>query len=139
MVFLESGPNSQTRTVHRENMSGVTILDNKRSDALEIQTNLENFKFAFSVLTGGLLNGLDWSHVFVGGGISLGALMCTDIERDANKYVNSDIDMYIYGLGPVEANEKVEHIYKTWLSNLPAGAPYRVLRNSRTITYVLVV
>lgn len=117
-------------------MSGTTILDNKRPSTLRIQPDLNAFTVAFDAITGGLLSGLDWTNVFVAGGIALGALLCTDVARNVPKYVNSDIDLYIYGLGPLEANEKVEHVYRTWLSNLPSNAPHQVLRNSRTITCV---
>lgn len=136
MVFDSSYLSSDARTIKRRKMSGTVILDNKRADKLKIQPNLARFAAAFTAISGGLLNGIDWKNIFVAGGIALGALLCTDIENDAYKYINSDIDMYIYGVGPVEANEKIEHIYKTWLANLPPEAPHQVLRNSRTITCV---
>lgn len=89
----------------------------------------------FDRLTDGLLKGLNWANVFVAGGIALAALLCIQPE-DVTKYKNSDIDMYIYGLGPLDANKKLEHIYEVWKTNLPAGSESRVLRNSRTITFV---
>lgn len=118
-------------------MSGRTILDMRRANAIELQSNISGFVDAFSALTGGLLKGIEWNNVFVAGGIVLGALLSTDLAKDVDKYKNSDIDLYIYGLGPVEANAKVAHIYEKWRSNLPKGAESRVLRNSRTITSVV--
>lgn len=111
-------------------------MDLKRTDTLDIQASIGDFEATFSVLTDGLLRGLDWSNIFVAGGMPLSALLCTDAPKDAEKYANSDIDLYIYGLDPVEANSKVEHIYDVWLSNLPDASAGHVLRNSRTITYV---
>jgi len=35
------------------------------------------------------------------------------------KYRHPDIDVYLYGLDSVRANEKLEHIYNVWKSNLP--------------------
>lgn len=95
----------------------------------------------FAALTDNLLAGLNWGNVLVAGGIVLSTLLCTNHKADSKKYRDSDIDVYIYGLGPVEANAKVKHIYKIWKSNLPrlkdGSLPeYRVLRNARTITYV---
>lgn len=60
------------------------------------------------------------------------------VDKDIPKYKNSDIDLYIHGLGPMGANKKVQHVYQTWKSNLPSGAESRVLRNSRTIAYISV-
>jgi hypothetical protein len=70
-------------------------------------------------MTEGLFSGLDWTNVFVAGGVVLGSLLTPDIPTSHNdfEHVNrpeewksSDIDMYIYGLGPDEANQKMKHI-----------------------------
>lgn len=121
-------------TIQRAAMDGKTILDLRRTNSTQIQSSLPAFVSAFETLTGGLLNKLDWDHVFVAGGMALSCLLSTNLEVDAQKYQNSDIDLYIYGLDPLAANEKVDHIYKTWLSNLPPNSEPHVLRNSRTIT-----
>lgn len=117
-------------------MSGLTLLDYNKPPTLNIQPSHRSFTQAFDYLTHGLLIGLDWDNVFVAGGMALGALLSTNITYDARKWEASDIDIFIYGLGPSEANDKIEHIYKVWLSNLPPGYGYRVLRNARTITFV---
>lgn len=121
-------------TVQRPRLDGKAILDLKRTDSIQLQLSLPLFVSAFESLTGGLLNKLEWDHIFVAGGMALSCLLATDLEVDADKYRNSDIDLYVYGLDPVAANKKVDHIYKTWLSNLPPASEPHVLRNSRTIT-----
>jgi hypothetical protein len=52
---------------------------------------------AFHEMTNAQPNGLDWSNVFVAGGMSLGALLCSDVT-EGKQWISSDIDIYIYGL-----------------------------------------
>lgn len=120
----------------RTKMSGYTFLDELRAPSIAVHPTFEAFQRAFSVLSDGALRGLDWSNVFVAGGIVLSSLLFIE-ESDVKKYQNSDIDVYIYGLGPREANEKVKHIFDVWKSNLPEHAKNRtlVVRNSRTLTF----
>jgi hypothetical protein len=85
------------------------------------------------------LKNLDWSNVFVAGGIVLGTLLSVDtadgqLRRDP-RWASSDIDVYIFGLSPKEANEKVKHLFDTFCANLPPNAPKLVVRNSTTITF----
>lgn len=134
-----TAPDTPARIIHREPVSGRPILDLKLPLQLNIQSSISSYVSTFSALTGGLLVGLDWTNVCVAGGIALAALLCIDIAADGDKYKSSDVDMYIYGLGPVEANKKVEHIYEVWRSNLKPSADGStpqtgVLRNSRTTT-----
>ncbi|KAF8320355.1 hypothetical protein DL93DRAFT_2224717 [Clavulina sp. PMI_390] len=128
--------NPTTRAIHRETLSGYTILDDLRPPEIRIQPSFASFQVMFSKITDSLLNGLDWSNVFVAGGIVLSTLLCTT-ERDLEKSVQSDIDMYIYGLDPISANKKVQHIFEVWKSNLPESSRNKtlVVRNSRTITF----
>lgn len=134
-VFPLSDASSHARIVARPQVSGELILDLKKLPSLPIQPSISAYAETFDKITGSLLKGLDWSNLFVAGGIALAALLCTN-PKDISKYENSDIDMYIYGLDPKDANHKLEHIHHIWKSNLPPGSEARVLRNSRTITYV---
>ncbi|KAF8319266.1 hypothetical protein DL93DRAFT_2094740 [Clavulina sp. PMI_390] len=136
VVLPTSDSSANARNIHRPNLSGRMLLDQRRLPILPIQPSLEKYLAAFDHLTGGLLKNLNWDHVFVAGGMPLSTLLCTDLEEDAEKYKDSDIDMYIYGLDPVAANQKVDHIYQTWLANLPPNSQPHVLRNSRTITFL---
>lgn len=122
------------RILVREDMNGYKILDSKRPSSISIQRSVEQFASTFNHLSDGLLQGLDWTNVFVAGGMALGSLLCTNISEDGKKYVASDIDIYLYGLGPIEANDKIRSIYEVWRSNLPPQAPSAIVRNSRTIT-----
>jgi hypothetical protein len=119
------------RTLTRTSVSGYTFLDAKRARSIDIQPSLGRFATAFRELSDGLLKGLDWTNVFVAGGIVLGALLSTDIGKDMEKYRHSDIDVYLYGLDPVRANEKIRHLYNVWKSNFPHDdARVMVVRNS---------
>ncbi|KAF9514958.1 hypothetical protein BS47DRAFT_1392049 [Hydnum rufescens UP504] len=136
-VFPMSINSATARNIKRTALSGRTILDEKRPEAIQVQPSVDAFRRVFHSLTGGLLDGMDWSNIFVAGGMVLSALSCIDPITQAGRYTSSDIDMYIYGLGPVEANAKISHIFDVWKSNLPEDAKDKtlVVRNSRTITF----
>lgn len=145
IVLGLAGPTSSTQSqepvtgpkiVQRGPQSGYTFLDELRASSIALQPTLEAFQATFDSISGGLLKGLDWSNVFVAGGIVLSSLLSVT-EKDAQKFSSSDIDLYIYGLGPIEANKKVQHLEEVWKSNLPKNAKNDtlVVRNSRTITF----
>ena len=82
---------------------------------------------------------MDWSNVFIAGGIALASLLCVEAEKSnlsyASDFINSDIDVYVYGLQPLEANRKVKHICDMYVRNLPLGsATPMIVRNAKTIT-----
>ncbi|KAI9876534.1 MAG: hypothetical protein M1830_006297 [Pleopsidium flavum] len=117
---------------------GFEFLDEQRPRTLQIQPNSKLFAETFHRITRGILRGLDWSNVFIAGGIALTTLLHADRSVDDRTEVKeSDIDVYIYGLGPKEANDKVKHIYEVWSSNLPADNKQRmVVKNSKTINFL---
>ncbi|KAF8287610.1 hypothetical protein DL93DRAFT_2092211 [Clavulina sp. PMI_390] len=137
-IVFDTSPESSASAlvIHRGVLSGYTILDERRASTLSIQPSFLSFQAMFAKITNGLLNGLDWSNVFIAGGIVLSALLCTT-DADIEKYSSSDIDIYIHGLDPVAANKKVENIFEIWKSNLPESCREKtlVVRNSRTITF----
>jgi hypothetical protein len=136
-VFPISTNSPNARNIKRTALSGRAILNEMRPDAIQVQPSVDAFRRVFHALTGGLLDRMDWSNVFVAGGMILSTLSCIDPVTQASDYTSSDIDMYIYGLGPVEANAKISHIFDVWKSNLPEDAKDKtlVVRNSRTITF----
>ncbi|KAF8320356.1 hypothetical protein DL93DRAFT_2224719 [Clavulina sp. PMI_390] len=137
LVFRPSPKSTASaRVIQRETLSGYTILDELRAPNISMQASFASFQAMFTKITNSLLNGLDWSNIFVAGGIVLSTLLCTT-ERDLEKSVQSDIDIYIYGLDPIAANKKVQHIFEVWKSNLPESSRDKtlVVRNSRTITF----
>lgn len=135
-VLPESSVSSNTRVWTRTTMSGYTLLDELRAPAVAALSSIQAYNETFNKITDGLLIGLDWSNVFIAGGVVLSTLLCVK-EDSIDSYINSDIDLYIYGLGPREANEKIKHIFDVWKHNLPAHAKdsTMVVRNSRTITF----
>ncbi|KAK6354776.1 hypothetical protein TWF696_003912 [Orbilia brochopaga] len=115
--------------------SGLQYLDQKRPRTLKIQPSTQAYQKAFNRLMGGALDGLDWNNVFVAGGMALSALLCVDESMD-KEYESNDIDMYIYGLTPEHANEKVKHIAEVWKKNLNPGEDFVMVKNAKTITLI---
>lgn len=117
---------------------GLEFLDENRRRSVEVQPSSKAFAKAFDRITRGILKGLNWSNVFVAGGIALTTLLQTDSTEDDKKEVkDSDIDIYIYGLGPNQANDKVKHISEVWSNNLPPDNKQRlVVKNSKTINFL---
>jgi hypothetical protein len=128
-----------SRKITRGDFAGFTFLDKTRTSFIYTQPSLPMFERRFHEMTYGQLYGLDWSNIFVAGGMVLGALLSVE-EKDAPNIVDqwkgSDIDIYVYGLDPTAANEKVRHIYDVFKANLPAEAPCLVTRNSKTISFL---
>lgn len=146
---LEKDGDATALKVHRpalKELPGYPILHQKRADAVYIQPTLESFNATWEKMTDNALKGLDWSNVFVAGGLVLGALLCPPIPLDHAEYpksnhseqwLSSDIDLYIYALGPNEANAKISHIEEVYRSNLPEAlrSSMLIVRNSQTITF----
>ncbi|KDQ15117.1 hypothetical protein BOTBODRAFT_32093 [Botryobasidium botryosum FD-172 SS1] len=138
IVFPNSTLTESARTIKRQNVSGYTLLDLKRASSIQIQPSIDLFSKKFAELTGSLLKGLSWENIFVAGGIVAGSLFCVDDSNATAKpeqWKHSDIDIYLYGLTPKEANEKIAYIFSVFESNLEPNAPALVVRNSRTITF----
>ena len=126
------GPLSFTRNDPPK--GGLEILDELRQRELTIQSSSPSFCQVFERITRGILRGLDWSNVLVAGGMALTTLLHIDPSKDDDRAVRDpDIDLYIYGLGPEDANRKVEEIYNTWVRNLPATAQRLVVKDAKTI------
>lgn len=123
---------------------GFEFLDQKKKSLLRIHGTDASFIKTFDRVTQGILKGLNWDHVLIAGGMVLNTLLYTDdISEDPHGDIKDcDIDLYLYGLTPCEANRKVEEIYKAWSSNLAKsdgdGAIPRhvVVKNARTINFI---
>ncbi|KAF8301395.1 hypothetical protein DL93DRAFT_542341 [Clavulina sp. PMI_390] len=133
---LASSPIVITRD-DADQFSGYMFLDNRRSSMIEVQPTFEGFQAAFAKVSAGVFDGMDWDHIFVAGGSVLSSLISVQ-EEDFENHVASDIDVYIYGLNPSEAAQKVRHVFDIWEKNLPEHARLTTLavRNSRTITFL---
>ncbi|MCJ1404751.1 hypothetical protein MMC11_007977 [Xylographa trunciseda] len=98
---------------------GFEFLDDRRKNSMKILANDSAVQTTFDRLTEGLLKGLDWSNIVVMGGMVLQTLMAIDPCHDIDQQVlDSDIDLYVYGLNVEDSNAKVEHVYDTWIKNL---------------------
>ncbi|KAL9632676.1 MAG: hypothetical protein Q9164_005168 [Protoblastenia rupestris] len=117
---------------------GLEVLDDLRAKKVQIHATDDSFGRTFERITKGILNGLDWSHVFMAGGMALTTLLHTNSLADDDQSVKDpDIDLYIYGLGSEDANAKVQHIYSTWSRNLPPTARDQlVVKNAKTINFL---
>ncbi|KAJ7131939.1 hypothetical protein C8R46DRAFT_1015571 [Mycena filopes] len=120
------------RTITRpRNLPGFHILSFASAPRITIRPSTAAFKKHFDRMSDRLLRNLDWSNLIVAGGIVLGALLCDN----KNHWESSDIDIYIHGLAPLEANKKIRHIFDTFVANLPPGTRTFAVRNSKTITF----
>ncbi|KAJ7193424.1 hypothetical protein GGX14DRAFT_546277 [Mycena pura] len=135
-VFSDSALSDKARTIHRpQSLSGFLLLGEQRQPLVQIQPSVAAFKSRFDRMSGGLLEGLDWSNILVAGGIVLGALLAVDAAGSDEQWESSDIDIYVYGLDSPAATKKIEEIFRVYRANLPQGAPTLVVRNSKTITF----
>ncbi|KAJ7623066.1 hypothetical protein DFH06DRAFT_759446 [Mycena polygramma] len=138
-VFPGSTKTTKARKIRRpEDLPGYKMLDGKRQVTIDIQPSVAAFKRSFDRMSDGLLKNLNWDNVVVAGGIVLGSLLAVETaagKSQSEHWKSSDIDVYIYGLAPKEANEKIKHLFATFRANLPPGSPTLVVRNSKTITF----
>ena len=136
-IIAEDSRNGRPLSFTRKDppKGGLEILDELRKGVLTIQPSSASFCIVFERITHGVLRGLDWSNILVAGGMTLTTLLHTDPSKDDDIAVKDpDIDLYIYGLGPEDANRKVEEVHDTWVRNLPASAQARlVVKNAKTI------
>lgn len=137
--FAKSTGNEAPREILRTAVDGFTCLNARRESVMRIQPNSKHYTERFHELTNGQLKGLDWSNIFVAGGIALGSLLSVKspgTAQSTDQWLSSDIDIYIYGLNPLEANKKIEQLWSIFKRNLPDGAPTLVVRNSKTISFM---
>ena len=100
----------------------------------------------FAIFTENQLRDLDWSNVFVAGGSVLGCLLPTGASNPREKrafyhkdaYKNSDIDLFIYGLSPEEANKKMMQIYECVSESIPGADEVIAFRSRHAVTIVSV-
>jgi hypothetical protein len=112
-----------------------TFFDEKREREVKILPSNAKFAEAFHRLTSGILDGLDWDNILVAGGMAVNTLRCVSEDMDSS-FISSDLDIYIYGLNPEEANKKVRHIYETWCKNLGPTKKKFMVKNSKTINFL---
>ncbi|KAJ7346170.1 hypothetical protein DFH08DRAFT_1081059 [Mycena albidolilacea] len=133
-VFPTSIKTSQARTItRRPDFLGYKVLDGARSLTVDIQPSVAAFRAVFDRMTDGLLKNLNWNNVIVAGGIVLGVLLSVTGAGEAWKA--SDLDIYLYGLTPAQANDKLRELFATFKANLPPGSPVLIVRNSKTVTF----
>ncbi|KAI9683634.1 MAG: hypothetical protein M1829_004939 [Trizodia sp. TS-e1964] len=134
---VEEGSSARVLVRKDPPAGGFEFLDTQRPRQIQIQPSTAAFVETFHRITGGILKGLNWENVFVAGGMVLTTLLHLDPSKDSLKKVRDcDVDIYIYGLNSVQANQKVEEIYNVWTSNLPAGAEKLVVKNAKTINFL---
>ncbi|KAL8932077.1 MAG: hypothetical protein Q9216_006972 [Gyalolechia sp. 2 TL-2023] len=123
---------------------GFEFLDQKRKPLLQIQGTHASFIKTFDRVTQGILKGLDWSHVFVAGGMVLNTLLHIDPSRDLERDVDDcDINLYLYDLTPEEANRKIKEVYQVWVTNnganganIAVNSEHIVIKYAKAINFV---
>ena len=101
-----------------------------------ICSSIEKFNENFSAFTENQFSGLNWNNIFIAGGSILSCLsneFSSSIEQ-GNPFHSSDIDLFIYGLSPFEANQKLNHIYNIVKKNSNSLGNLSVIRSSHAIT-----
>ncbi|KAL8867203.1 MAG: hypothetical protein Q9174_005813, partial [Haloplaca sp. 1 TL-2023] len=122
---------------------GFEFLDGLRLPEIEIMGCDALFRNNFDYVTHNALRGLDWNNVFIAGGMVLATLLHSELKTQEDHVKECDIDLYLYGLTPEEANQKVEEIYKVWGSNehdrcMRTGEDFQlmIVKNSKTINMI---
>ena len=116
---------------------GFECLNEKRERTIEICANSQSYRERFHLLTEDILKGLDWSNVFLAGGMALTALMHTGEPNTSPHIQESDLDIFLYGLNADQANQKAEEIFNVWKNNLPANNQnILVVKNFKTINLI---
>ncbi|CAZ85051.1 unnamed protein product [Tuber melanosporum] len=110
-----------------------TCFDELRARKIELQPSSKKFGQTFKRLTNGIFEGLNWNNVVIGGGMVLATMQCLS-EEDDKACIDSDIDLWIHGLNPEEANKKVREIYNVWWRNLNPERNFYVMKNAKTLT-----
>lgn len=95
--------------------------------------NRESFLKNFEDFSRGILKGISWDNIFVAGGSVLGPLMNIGEKTRALSFKDSDIDIFVYGLTPEKALEKVEEIFFKIQANTNASGEIVRTKNSVTI------
>ena len=115
--------------------AAITVLDELRPSALPLHVSDQSFAATFTRITKNILNGLDWQNVVVAGGMVLTTLL--HINSDQDKRVQDlDLDIYIHGLSPADAEKKAFEIEEVWRRNLPDDSHILVTQNHKTITFI---
>ena len=117
--------------------AAITVLDELRPSALPLHVSDHSFAATFTRITKNILNGLDWQNVVVAGGMVLTTLLHVNSAQDQDKRVQDlDLDIYIYGLSPADAEKKAFDIEEVWRRNLPDDSHTLVTQNHKTITFI---
>jgi hypothetical protein len=111
----------------------------KPSNAPAMAENINQFRTSWNIFTEGALSQLtDWNNVVAAGGAVLASLLPLPEHARASKrairkyfheettYSTSDIDLFLYGLTPEQAEKKAIQIYEAVCDSVPWGM-YRLV------------
>eukprot|EP01118_Nematostelium_gracile_P008854 TRINITY_DN2954_c0_g1_i2.p1 TRINITY_DN2954_c0_g1~~TRINITY_DN2954_c0_g1_i2.p1 ORF type:complete len:613 (-),score=130.85 TRINITY_DN2954_c0_g1_i2:72-1712(-) len=107
----------------------------KSDEGSSIVDHIKDFQRNFNAITPAL-EGLNWNNLFVAGGSVLKSLTTKEIPPRfrGDYFVNSDIDMFIYGLDADGALAKIMDVFLTIQKNSKNPNEITCMRTSRTIT-----
>ncbi|KAJ2911616.1 hypothetical protein MD484_g8798, partial [Candolleomyces efflorescens] len=100
--------------------------------------NLNRFKLNFADFTQNALSGITWNNIVVAGGSVLACVSPTYRSMDAphmfrwSQYCHSDVDIFLYGLSPAQAEEKMKEIFEAIRAVSPK--PPVCLRTKHAVT-----
>ncbi|KAE8220705.1 hypothetical protein CF319_g5809 [Tilletia indica] len=112
---------------------GVKLFDHLRAPRVTIQS-IDEFRRSFDVFGGSVLKNLDWANVGVAGGCVLACLTQGHFDREL---INSDIDLFLWGLDAAGMERKVQQIKATIEANvLRFSAKYVIERSAGAVTFI---
>ena len=143
-------------------LGGFEFLDYDRERSMSIVSEDLLYQKNFEILTGGILNGLEWDNVLVAGEIALVTLIhpnpsqeddprnynpaelddCSSSEWNSvhespRRVRDCHIDMFLYGLTAERANAKVMHLWDIWKANLPStNTETLVVKSADSIIFI---
>ncbi|KAJ7815969.1 ankyrin repeat protein [Mycena olivaceomarginata] len=106
-------------------------LNRRKEGTPSIVSDIDEFKKNWSVFSEGSLSQLfDWNNVVAAGGAVLACLTPLSAEAKASKramrkyyhsvaYPTSDVDLFLWGLNPEQAEEKITKIYEAVRDSVP--------------------
>ncbi|KAE8236147.1 hypothetical protein A4X13_0g9248, partial [Tilletia indica] len=136
---LEGFDNSQRKPFYRydrcrsTDLHGIRMFDDLREPIVRIRP-LDEFLLAFDKFTDSLLTGLDWRNVGAAGG---SMLACLTEPEFGPLLANSDVDLFIWGLSPTEAHDKLEDIIRIIRANaVNSASSYLLERTAGAVTFI---
>jgi ankyrin repeat protein len=108
------------------------FVDDYKAPSAHTISSKDEFLARFDKLTQSILNFIDWNNVVVAGGLVNLALSTTPLT-DLNS-IDSDIDIFVYGVNEIQAQKTMNQIYESLKDIVPEN---KCVKTNMTITIIL--